>query len=277
MSTLLSRSITVRLERKTGAEPVEMWIAPLAEPLAEPLRERCEAWAHHNLDALGGARPDLPAGLVNRAAEVWWALLAIADQVGGHWPVRARDAAKVLSTGGDRYDESSDAVMLLSDIRDAFGDEQAVSTKTLLERLNAIEEHPWGARRRGEGLDPRGLSGMLRPFGVKPRKVRTPEADRPLQGYAFDDFTDAFARHLPEAEQAEHPEQPAHGAEPDERNTPDVPLVPDVPDFEGGTRDGHVEGSSGSVGLEAGGPERLITAEEEADVERIRRKFGDAA
>ena len=70
VSTLLSRSITVRMERKTGAESVEMWIAPLTEPLAEPLRERCEAWAHHNLDALGVARPDLPAGLVNRAAEV---------------------------------------------------------------------------------------------------------------------------------------------------------------------------------------------------------------
>lgn len=166
--------------------------------------------------------------------------------------------------------------MLLSDIRDGFGDEQAVFTKTLLERLNAIEEHPWGARRRGEGLDSRGLSGMLRPFGVKSRKVRTHEADKPLQGYAFDDFTDAFARHLPGAEQAEHPEQPARGAEPDERDAPDVPLVPDVPDFEEDTRDGHAEGSSGSVGVESGGSEQTTPEEEaEAELERVQRKFAD--
>ena len=102
VSTLLSRSITIRLERKTSAEQVEMWIAPLTEPQAAPLTERCEAWAHHNLDALRGAHPQLPAELLNRAAEVWWALLAIADRVGDDWPARVRDAARTLTAGGGR-------------------------------------------------------------------------------------------------------------------------------------------------------------------------------
>jgi Protein of unknown function (DUF3631) len=53
-------------------------------------------WAHHNVDALRGARPDLPGVLMNRAAEVWWALLAIADRAGGDSLARARAAARTL-------------------------------------------------------------------------------------------------------------------------------------------------------------------------------------
>ena len=193
-STLLSRSITIRLERKKADESVEMWIAPLTEPLAEPLRDRCAAWGYHNVEALGSARPDLPIGLVNRSAEVWWALLAIADQVGGDWPTRAREAARLLSTGGDQHDESSDQVRLLSDIREAFANQQAIFTKVLLDNLNARDESPWGARRRGEGLDARGLSQLLRPFKIRPRTIGSgPDS---AKGYRFDQFADAFARHL---------------------------------------------------------------------------------
>jgi Protein of unknown function (DUF3631) len=171
VSTLLSRSITVRLERKTATERVSMWIAPLTEPSAKPLRARCGTWAQHNVDALVDMQPDLPEGLANRAAEVWWALLVVADHVGGDWPERARAASRVLSAGGDQHDDSSDQVLLLSDIREAFGKQQTIFTKALLDDLNARDESPWGARRRGEGLDARGLSQLLRPFKIKPRTI----------------------------------------------------------------------------------------------------------
>jgi len=134
--TLLSRSITIRLARKRPDEEVKWWFAPLAEPSAESLRKRCDEWAHHNVAELEGSTPDLSAaGLVNRAAEVWWVVLAIADRVGGDWPQRARGAARALSTGGDGQDESSKQVMLLSDIRDGFGAAEAIFTETLLVHL----------------------------------------------------------------------------------------------------------------------------------------------
>ena len=231
-ATLLSRSITIRLERKKADEPVEMWIAPLTEPLAEPLRDRCAAWGYHNVEALGSARPDLPIGLVNRSAEVWWALLAIADQVGGEWPTRAREAARLLSTGGDQHDESSDQVRLLSDIREAFGEQRTTFTKALLDDLNARDESPWGARRRGEGLDARGLSLLLRPFGIRPRSVRVPGASSTSKGYHVDQFADAFARHLPI-----YPAQAAQAAHPNAGGMGDVPDVPDVPDKTGSEHD----------------------------------------
>jgi hypothetical protein len=58
--TLLSRSITVRLERKTGGEQVEMWITPRTEPQAQPLRDRCEAWAHHTSTRCGTCTRSCP-------------------------------------------------------------------------------------------------------------------------------------------------------------------------------------------------------------------------
>jgi hypothetical protein len=198
VDTLLSRSITIRLDAKLTSEQVEMWIAPLAEPDAGGLRDRCERWAAaQDMDALMLRRPVLPGCLENRAAEVWWALLTLAEHAGGDWPRRAARAAEMLTTGGDDVDDQPDQVRLLDDIRRAFGDQSAITTGELLEKLNGLEESPWGARRRGEGLDARGLAGLLRPFKIRSRTVRTPE--RLAKGYRFEQFDDVFARHLGEA------------------------------------------------------------------------------
>jgi len=104
VATLLSRSITLRMERKTARERAEMWIAPLVEPEAVALRERCEAWGAQHVERLATHRPDL-LGLFNRAAEVWWALLSIAEQAGGEWEARARDATGEFASGGDGTDD----------------------------------------------------------------------------------------------------------------------------------------------------------------------------
>jgi Protein of unknown function (DUF3631) len=211
VATLLSRSITIRLERKRPSEHVDMWIGPLCEPKAVPLRERCAAWADLHFDTLRTAHPELPAELANRAAEVWWALLAISDQAAGDWPARARRAARTLATGGDAHDDVPQLTMLLADVREAFGTDHAIFTERLLSQLNAIEERPWGSRRRGEGLDARGLAAMLRPLKIKPRTIGSGEGS--AKGYRFDQFADAFGRYLvspSQASEASHPN--AHGA-----------------------------------------------------------------
>ena len=226
IDTLLSRSITIRLEKRLPTESIEMWIGQLTEHQADPLRERCEAWAAQNMDALYGAEPELPPGMINRAAEVWWALLAIADLVGEDWPARARAAARALSTGGDDRDDRGDQVLLLADVSTAFVERDTVTTSELLATLNGLDESPWGARRRGEGLDARGLAKLLRPFGIRSRTVRVGE--RTAKGYHLSQFESSFARHLPEASQASHESQTAPDIE------PDVTDVTDVTDFQGG-------------------------------------------
>jgi Protein of unknown function (DUF3631) len=190
---LLSRSITVRMEKKIGTEPVEWLLLQKVMPEAEELRGRCETWAAENADELDGREPQWPAGIDNRAAELWWPLLVVAEHCG--WEDRARRAATVCSTGGDDADEVPQQVLLLSDIRSAFNGQHAIPTATLLHKLNELDESPWGARRRGEGLDARGLARMLRPFKVKPKTVRMGE--QRAKGYHWDQFDDVFRRHLP--------------------------------------------------------------------------------
>ncbi|MGH2964771.1 MAG: DUF3631 domain-containing protein [Solirubrobacterales bacterium] len=217
-AALLSRSITIRMETKLRSEPVEMWAAPLVEPEAGDLRERCQVWAEHHVEALAG-RPDL-LDLTNRRAEVWWALLAIGEHAGGGWQLGIQRAAKTLSAGGDETDQMSDQVQMLVDVRDAFGGERAIFTKDLLDHLNGLDESPWGARRKGEGLDARGLASLLRPFRIRSKTVR--DGDETAKGYHLDQFEQTFARHLPEGSQASQGSQPAPHLEPDVTDVTDV-------------------------------------------------------
>ena len=124
--TLLSRSITIRLERRLESEPVEMWIGPLTEPLATPLNDRCAAWAKQHANTLRDMKPDLPPGMHSRSAEVWWALLCIANRIGGDWPHRTRHAWRVLRTGADPNDEMPEGTRLLLDIRRLLGAERTI-------------------------------------------------------------------------------------------------------------------------------------------------------
>lgn len=155
--------------------------------------------------------------------------MALAEHVGGEWPARARRAARVLSPGGDQFDSMAESLQLLSDIRDAFGTEDTIFTGALLAYVNALDESPWGALRKEEGLDARGLAKRL-------RKFRTPEGgpirsstvrvrDGTAKGYRWDQFADAFARYLSDPSQASQASQPAPDVE---RVVTDVTDVTDV-------------------------------------------------
>jgi hypothetical protein len=113
----------------------------------------------------------------------------------------------VLSTGGDDRDRDEEKIQLLADIAEAFDGHETIHTATLLERLNAVEESPWGGKRRGEGLDGRGLAHLLRPFNIHPRQVRVGEVTK--KGYQLEWFEDAFARYLPDGKQGKQGKQPS--------------------------------------------------------------------
>ena len=234
---LLSRSVTIRMETKLASDSVELWLGVVADADADaaPLRNACAKWAEANVEVLAQRRPTLPAKLQNRSAEVWWALLALAEHVGGDWPQRARKAATKLSAGGDAADPLAESVQLLTDVRAGFGDEQTIPTTALLAYLNGLDESPWGARRKGEGLDARGLAKMLRKFRtsegapIRPKVVRVGESTP--RGYEWQQFADAFERYLSEAQQAQQAQQVSPDAE------PDVADVADVADFSKGLVD----------------------------------------
>jgi hypothetical protein len=151
--------------------------------------------------------PLLPPGLVNRPADNWRPLIAVADSVGGEWPELAQAAAVALSK--DRLDEDP-GVMLLTDIRGIFDRRRIdrLPSITLVEDLVAIEDGMWSVWRgvkdeqQPRRLTQGELARLLRPFGIRPRTVWPAPRDRSAQGYYRTQFKASWAAYCPEANTA---------------------------------------------------------------------------
>jgi hypothetical protein len=188
--TLMTRSVVVRMRRRSPSEKVEPWRARHGSAEAEPIAERLRAWSDSGHDLIRW--PDMPPGIEDRNADVWEALLAVADLAGGDWPERARVSAVSLVTQSSDSAESL-GVMLLTDLRRLFGDAERLPTVTVLERLHAMEESPW-ADLRGKELDAGGLARRLSKYGVKPKVYR--DGDRTVRGYSAADLADPWSRYV---------------------------------------------------------------------------------
>ena len=79
--TIMDRSIKISLSRKLPTETVENF-RPDRAPQLEHLARMIARFAEDHRDALGKADPDMPAGVYNRMADNWRALIAIADLAG---------------------------------------------------------------------------------------------------------------------------------------------------------------------------------------------------
>lgn len=209
--TVADRSIPIELRRKARGENVERFRLRDAKVEAAPLRERLESWAALAVPVLEGARPDIPQELDDRAADVWEPLLAIADIAGGDWPERARAAAKALSVGEGREDDSF-GVRLLRDIREVFERRKAdrLPSAALVEALVKLEEAPWGDL-WGKPLDARRLAKMLKPYGIGSKQLRV-DPRTTMKGYQAHDFEDTWSRYIsPGRETSETRETTAAG------------------------------------------------------------------
>jgi putative DNA primase/helicase len=194
--TLMDRSIVIAMKRKLAGEKVERLREASKPELFAVLKGRCARWAADHGLKLDGAEPTVPATLNDRAGDNWRPLLAIADIIGGAWPTKARAAAEALA-GDALGDAESTKTMLLSDIRDIFGDQKVMASAVLCGRLVLLEGRPWpefGKARKP--LSPTQLARLLSPFGVTPMQVK-PDGVQQVRGYESRQFDDAFGRYLP--------------------------------------------------------------------------------
>lgn len=191
--TILTRSVVVRMRRRSPHEHVEPYRRREHAPAGHALRDRLASWASGLQDKIGHAYPVMPDGVEDRAADVWEPLIAIADAVGGDWPDRARAAAVTLVTAAKEVSPSL-GVKLLADLRTIFGDRTSLSTEEIITSLNAMEEAPW-ADLRGKPIDSRRLGNLLRPYGVQSKSVR--DGANVKRGYARADLHDSWVRYLP--------------------------------------------------------------------------------
>jgi Protein of unknown function (DUF3631) len=192
--TILDRAVLIRMRRRAPGEHIEPFRRRKAAKVCDELRDALAGWMKAHADQLGDAEPEMPAGLVDRPADVWEALLAIADAAGGDWPARARAAALELNAARVEADPGL-GVALLRDLRAVFDGADVLATEELLRRLCALEESPWGDL-RGKPLDARGLARRLRPYEVRPTTIRVGEGTP--KGYRRVDLHDPWSRYLPD-------------------------------------------------------------------------------
>jgi hypothetical protein len=191
--TLMSRSVILRMRRRAPHERIKPFRRRVYVKEGNSLRDQLAAWAANAVEEMTAARPTMPDGIEDRNADMWEALLAIAEAAGEHWPKRASVAAVTLVTAAaDR--EPSLGIRLLSDLRDIFGDNEQMTTTVILERLHKLPEAPWNDL-KGKPLSDRGLAFRLREYEVKSRTLYLGGESR-AKGYAREDLHDAWKRYL---------------------------------------------------------------------------------
>lgn len=193
-NTLADRSIVIKMQRKGPGEVVEpLRLATLSSFSAFP--RRAHRWATDNLQALRVARPQMPKGLNDRAADNWMSLLAIADCAGSDWPERARAAALKLSAS-EEDEDMSPGELLLGDLAKIFADPDTLvlSSAQVCDALSELEDRPWPEWKNGKPITPRGLARLMGLFGVKPRVLRTDLLKR--RGYERAELESVWKKYL---------------------------------------------------------------------------------
>lgn len=222
--TVMTRSVIVKMRRRAPGEEVEPFRLREHEAQGHDVRDQLAEWAASVGEAAGKSWPTLPDGIVDRPAEVWEPLLAVAEVAGGDWPERARAACvEICGTRGGRG--QSLGIKLLVDLQTIFGSVDGLATTEVLSRLTGDKPYghdaegepaylvnaPWGDL-RGSPLDARGLANLLKRYDVMPVKIR-PHGGSPVQGYKRADLWDSWSRYAPSltSATAEHPEQAEQG------------------------------------------------------------------
>jgi len=193
--TLLTRAVVVRMKRRAPGEKIEPYRRRVHKDEGHALFDRLAAWAE--AAPLSGDWPVMPPGIEDRPADVWEALLMVADAAAGDWPKLAREAAVALVADAKAAGVSL-GVRLLADLRDVWDGTAGMHTEVILDRLNNLDEAPWGDL-KGKPLDPRKLSRFLREYEIKPFDVRADVdgAEKVRKGYKREDLHDAWQRYLP--------------------------------------------------------------------------------
>ena len=189
--TLSDRSISIKMERKTVSEKVKKVSLGFDDDHLK-LRRMCRRWAVDNAENLKNATPGIPETGNDRATDNWLPLICIADHAGGEWSDMIRMAMLAIEKVST---EDTIIQTLLKDIRTILDAHDKIFSKELVEKLIAIEDHPWGDWRRGKPITQNGLARQLKPFGILSKTIRI--GDDTSKGYTGEQFVETFSRYLP--------------------------------------------------------------------------------
>jgi 5S rRNA maturation endonuclease (ribonuclease M5) len=204
-ATLRDRALMIPMKRKKRGQHIEKLRGRDTDNF-RTLREKAQRWADDNVEKLKDARPALPEGLNDRAADNWEPLLAIAELAGGDWPMRARSAAIRFSGDSEAAAESTGAQLLraIKIVFETLGVDR-IASEDLAEELAKDKDSPWAAYgKTGKPITQRQIAAMLDRYSVRPDSIRVPGFGTTKKGYllawledAFDTYLDAFSDTAP--------------------------------------------------------------------------------
>lgn len=191
-----TRSIEVALSQRPAGVELSRFRRRLHKPMLDRLSAALTAWGRKH--AAEFADPDVypepPAGIADRAQDIWEPLLAVAEVAGGDWPDRARAACLALALSQvDASEEPprSPLQQLLIDAETAFRGEDRLPSGMLCERLG---ERGWPLEcDRSSAME---LARLLEPAGVEPHTIRI--GDRTPKGYYLANIRTARELFVPE-------------------------------------------------------------------------------
>jgi putative DNA primase/helicase len=193
--TTLSRAIIVQMKRRLRSERIAHF-THLDDDGFTDIRNRLARWAADNGAALGLVHPAMPDGFMNRAANNWQLIFAIADSLGPEIAKQAREAAEQIA---GIVDVSSAGVEALAGIRAIFEEtgEDEVPSATIVAKLTADPESrwcEWGKARKP--ISQWQLGRLLSEYGISSETVH-PRGVPHAKGYKRAHFEDLWKRYLP--------------------------------------------------------------------------------
>ena len=201
--TVLDRSIVAKLTRRPPGVSLAHW-RDRDRTAIEALRRKLAQWCGDEATNIVArlSAVSFPPGLHDRGRDAWEALLAIGDMAGSDWSGRGRAWKACEHVTASTADEETGArEMLLADLRTIFEAKhwpEAIATNQALDDLIAMEGRPWSEWKRGKQLSARGLSSLLKPFGVQSRNHRFPNGNQ-AKAYFVADLELHWKAYFPEA------------------------------------------------------------------------------
>lgn len=196
LSALKTRSIIIRMKPSKGK--IESYRPREHDITARVLAQELGRWVGRNVNQITEDWPELPAGVEDRAAEVWEPLFMVANVAGGHWPEKIREACEQIALHGNQEpDEPSLTETLFSDLRTVFAGSDKLSTVRIVDGLFSLPDSPWSKLWPNPAGAPRELAALLAPYNIVPTKVR--DGRQSLRGYCAESFTTQWAELPPPA------------------------------------------------------------------------------
>ncbi|MGB8743968.1 MAG: DUF3631 domain-containing protein [Xanthobacteraceae bacterium] len=198
--TLNDRSVIISLRRRKPTEGIQSFRSDRVQHLTI-LAQKMARWVQDHQVELRSADPNT-GELLNRTADNWRPLFAVAEVAGGDWPARVRVIANIAVA---KNDEQSVGVQLLTDMKwifdgcpdpgSAANESDRVSSADVLNHLIKIDGRPWAEWKGGKPITANALARLLGKYSIQSQTIRL-VGGTTAKGYYRSTFEDAFTAYL---------------------------------------------------------------------------------